>query len=80
MAVWLIGNIVGHINSYSMLNWCSSTEIGDRGYTVLVFNQATRAQSRATWMAEGLDGRNKAQSLFTTTEGHVHKKITLLLR
>ena len=48
MAVWLrpSGNVVGHINEVTlrraglMLRWVTV-----RGYTVLVFNQATQANS-----------------------------------
>jgi len=46
VAVWLSGNVVGHINEVTlrraelMLRWVTV-----RGYTVLVFNQATQANS-----------------------------------
>jgi len=46
VAVWLRGNVVGHINEVTlrraglMLRWMTV-----RGYTVLVFNQATQANS-----------------------------------
>jgi len=48
VAVWLSGNVVGHINEVTlpvrraglMLRWVTVC-----GYTVLVFNQATQANS-----------------------------------
>ena len=46
VAVWLSGSVVGHINEVTlrraglMLRWVTV-----RGYTVLVFNQATQANS-----------------------------------
>jgi len=46
MAVWLGGNVVGHINEVTLrraglvLRWATV-----RGYTVLVFDQATQANS-----------------------------------
>jgi len=46
VAVWLSGSIVGHINEVTlcraglMLRWVTV-----RGYTILVFNQATQANS-----------------------------------
>jgi len=46
MAVWLSGNIVGHINEVAlhraglMQRWVTIC-----GYTILVFNQATQANS-----------------------------------
>jgi len=46
VAVWLSGNIVGHINEVTLhraglvLRWVTV-----RGYTISVFNQATQANS-----------------------------------
>jgi len=46
MAVWLNGNVVGHINEVTLrraglvLKWVTV-----RGYTISVFNQATQANS-----------------------------------
>jgi len=52
VAVWLSGNVVGQINEVSlhraglMLRWMTV-----RGYTVLVFNQATQVNT-AWWVDE----------------------------
>jgi len=46
MVVWLCGKVIGHINEVTLhraglvLRWVTI-----RGYTILVFNQATQANS-----------------------------------
>jgi len=46
VAFWLSGNVVGHINEVT-LRWAGLVPrwVTVRGYTVLVFNRATKANS-----------------------------------